>query len=416
MGTRLVWGVVFFLSLSCVVGNVAHAQIPSQLIPNCDFYHGETYGLGAFVQLGVNVMKFIWGIAGSLALVMFVWGGFQWLTAAGEESKVKSGWATLINAGIGMIIVFGSWVAINTVVVFLTSPSGSFDTAKLFNSTETWVALVGKDTVCIKVGAHITGNVPATVKADCGIYCEEEAVKRGMSYLSSKAEACTPGAVDTGSGSAGYTKVCIEKRGSICNCELLPVAAGTVNCGALNCKDATNNLFCEPTNNQCKNRLTENQKCRQPAIERECAGGLQCKKDSADGIFKCTKIPNAAVTGICCYHTVNESSTYSGKYGVAKTSGTMTKQACYDERPNKHYTVLGGLGIRWAFCPGGDAAKCGASSSYAPSSSSDPLSNILAPGSSSTKWDNLIPTIQGSSWSGCTLFVPQAGGTVDQDL
>lgn len=162
MGARLLWGFVFFVTLSCVVGNVADAQIPSQLLPNCDFYNGQTYGLGAFVQLGVNVMKLIWGIAGSLALAMFVWGGFQWLTAAGEESKVKSGWTTLINAVIGLVIVFGSWIAINTVIVLITNPSGVFDTAKLFGvaNTNTWTALVGQDTVCIKVGAHLQGNVP----------------------------------------------------------------------------------------------------------------------------------------------------------------------------------------------------------------------------------------------------------------
>ncbi|NTU98557.1 hypothetical protein HGA64_00930, partial [Candidatus Falkowbacteria bacterium] len=41
------------------------------------------YGVNDFVQIGVNVAYFIQGIIGSLALLMFIWGGFTLLMSQG---------------------------------------------------------------------------------------------------------------------------------------------------------------------------------------------------------------------------------------------------------------------------------------------------------------------------------------------
>jgi hypothetical protein len=168
---------IFFLTLFCggallfFVGfslfDAVSAQIPpGGLLPPCDFYgdpeHGraaETYGLGAFVQLAANIMKLIWGIVGSLALLMFVWGGFQWLTAAGEESRVKAGWDTFINATIGIVIILGSWVIINTIMLFVINPQAGFKVADIFG--QSWVTLATQDSICVNVAANARGAVPA---------------------------------------------------------------------------------------------------------------------------------------------------------------------------------------------------------------------------------------------------------------
>jgi hypothetical protein len=68
---------------------------------------------------GINVpfvvgraIRFVLGIIGSIALVIFLYGGMQWMTAFGEESKIKKGWETMLWAGLGMVIIFGSYVAV----------------------------------------------------------------------------------------------------------------------------------------------------------------------------------------------------------------------------------------------------------------------------------------------------------------
>lgn len=76
--------------------------------------------LNDFIGLGINVVKYIFGISGSLALLMFIYGGFKFLTAAGNKEQIESGKTILTNAVYGIIIIFGAWVLINFVLMVIT--------------------------------------------------------------------------------------------------------------------------------------------------------------------------------------------------------------------------------------------------------------------------------------------------------
>lgn len=66
--------------------------------------------IGPNIQAIVGgVIKAIIGIVGSLALLMFVWGGFLWLSAAGDDERIKKGSSTMIWASIGMAAIFGAY-------------------------------------------------------------------------------------------------------------------------------------------------------------------------------------------------------------------------------------------------------------------------------------------------------------------
>ncbi len=60
------------------------------------------------------------GVIGGFALLMFVWGGFEWLTSAGNQEKVKSGTQTMVWAAIGVVLVLGSYLLLSTFLNFLT--------------------------------------------------------------------------------------------------------------------------------------------------------------------------------------------------------------------------------------------------------------------------------------------------------
>lgn len=62
------------------------------------------------------VVKGAMGVIGALVLLMFVWGGFQWLTSAGSPDKVKKGSQTMIWAAIGAILVFSSYIILGAVL------------------------------------------------------------------------------------------------------------------------------------------------------------------------------------------------------------------------------------------------------------------------------------------------------------
>jgi len=54
------------------------------------------------------------GVVGALFLVMFVYGGVQWMTA-GESKRIDSAKKTLVNAVIGMIIIAFSYSIVSLV-------------------------------------------------------------------------------------------------------------------------------------------------------------------------------------------------------------------------------------------------------------------------------------------------------------
>jgi hypothetical protein len=53
------------------------------------------------------------GIVGSLALVMFIYGGFVWMLAAGNNERVQKGKDILIWAAIGLVVIFASYAAVS---------------------------------------------------------------------------------------------------------------------------------------------------------------------------------------------------------------------------------------------------------------------------------------------------------------
>ncbi len=60
------------------------------------------------------------GLIGSITLFMLVWGGFQWLVAAGNEEKIKKGTQTMIWAVIGLFLVMSSYILLTTYLGYLT--------------------------------------------------------------------------------------------------------------------------------------------------------------------------------------------------------------------------------------------------------------------------------------------------------
>lgn len=63
-----------------------------------------------------SLIKSLLGFVGTIALVMFIYGGFLWMLSAGNPDKVKKGKDTFIWAILGIVVVFTSYLVINTVL------------------------------------------------------------------------------------------------------------------------------------------------------------------------------------------------------------------------------------------------------------------------------------------------------------
>jgi|GEM_PF-1515888 hypothetical protein len=66
-----------------------------------------------------RVIEFIIGLVGSAALIMFIYGGFQWLISAGREEYVTQGRDTMVWAAIGLALSFTSYIVVKFIITTL---------------------------------------------------------------------------------------------------------------------------------------------------------------------------------------------------------------------------------------------------------------------------------------------------------
>lgn len=97
---------------------------PAVLADQCDAESGQVclkdpLGIGSSAsgpqQLIGRIIKGVLGLVGSLALAMFVYGGFTWMLAAGNSTNVEKGKQILIWATIGLIVIFSSYALVQFV-------------------------------------------------------------------------------------------------------------------------------------------------------------------------------------------------------------------------------------------------------------------------------------------------------------
>ncbi len=99
-------GVLLFSSVS-----LAFAQLSVGGILNG--FEGTEGDLSDFI---VTILDWIIGFAGVVCVVMIIVGGYSYMTAGGDESKVKDASKTLTNAIIGLVICFIAVILVNFVL------------------------------------------------------------------------------------------------------------------------------------------------------------------------------------------------------------------------------------------------------------------------------------------------------------
>jgi len=62
-----------------------------------------------------KVINGVLGVVGSLALIMFIYGGFTWMLSSGNATLVEKGKNILMWAVIGLVIIFSAYALVNFV-------------------------------------------------------------------------------------------------------------------------------------------------------------------------------------------------------------------------------------------------------------------------------------------------------------
>jgi len=66
-------------------------------------------------DLIANIIKIILGLTGSIALLLFVYGGFLWMTSAGNSERVTKGKNVFVWAVVGLLVIFSSYAILKKI-------------------------------------------------------------------------------------------------------------------------------------------------------------------------------------------------------------------------------------------------------------------------------------------------------------
>ncbi len=83
---------------------------------NSQFSKDSIANTGTIFELITKVLKIMLTLAGALAVVWLVIGGYQYITAGGNDEQAEKGRKTLLNATIGVVVVIMAYALINVVV------------------------------------------------------------------------------------------------------------------------------------------------------------------------------------------------------------------------------------------------------------------------------------------------------------
>jgi len=88
------------------------------LMANTAWAQGFTNPLGVTKPedfLG-NIIKFLLGLVGSLALIAIIWGGIVYITSIGDDSRIKHAKSVITWAVVGLAVVILAYTIIQTVI------------------------------------------------------------------------------------------------------------------------------------------------------------------------------------------------------------------------------------------------------------------------------------------------------------
>jgi len=120
---------ISFILLALFLGGLFFSFLPQAQALQVTNYPGVLSNLRSRMNLNelISILfKFILLMAGLAAFIMIVWGGVKYLTSAGDPARTKDAKNQVFMAILGLIILFASWMILNTInpqLVELQNPS-----------------------------------------------------------------------------------------------------------------------------------------------------------------------------------------------------------------------------------------------------------------------------------------------------
>jgi hypothetical protein len=75
----------------------------------------EPYELNDAIKVGANLITYLLGGAGLVAVVFIILGGIQYAMSSGEPQRIAKAKDTIVNAVVGLLICMGAFFIVNFV-------------------------------------------------------------------------------------------------------------------------------------------------------------------------------------------------------------------------------------------------------------------------------------------------------------
>lgn len=111
----IIFSLIIVALFSLSTFSLAYAE-GSIINPGDSGYAQGDYTLNDIITIAIGASRWVLGIVGSLALIMFIYGGFTFLISAGSSDKVGEAKKIITAAVVGLIIVFSSYLIIAFVI------------------------------------------------------------------------------------------------------------------------------------------------------------------------------------------------------------------------------------------------------------------------------------------------------------
>jgi len=109
--------IALFVGILLFGADIVYAQ--ERLVPctgvDCDFCH--------LVELSTNIINFFVYLAVAGATLMFMWAGILYVTSGPNPDNIGKAHKIFFNVLIGLIVVLGSWMIVNTILYAVVSDS-----------------------------------------------------------------------------------------------------------------------------------------------------------------------------------------------------------------------------------------------------------------------------------------------------
>jgi len=82
-------------------------------------------GSNSLIDTITNVIGVLLSLLGILAVLLILWGGFLWMTAAGDTDKVDKAKKLIISGVVGIVIIFSAYAIASFVIDNMATATGA---------------------------------------------------------------------------------------------------------------------------------------------------------------------------------------------------------------------------------------------------------------------------------------------------